>query len=521
MIPYKTCISFDRNSSRALYVQLANQFVALIKNRTLTPSAKLPSSRSLAELLNIHRKTVIACYEELLLQGWIESIPKKGTYVHHSIPLLQHQIISSGVTPATPEKLGKTSNPENSEKSITLLKSGFSFLKEPLLNISDPDKNSSFQYLNDGVSDIRLTPINEIAKEYRYLANRSSSLAHLAYGSTYGNTELRHVLVNYLNNTRGLSITKDQILITRGSQMGLYLASQILLKNDCYVIIGETNYSAADLTFSHAGAKLLRVTVDKDGMDTDAIELLCKKRPIKAVYVTPHHHHPTTATLSAQRRMHLLNLARTYSFAIIEDDYDYDFHYDHAPILPLASHDLNGNVIYVGSVCKTVAPAYRIGYLIASIDFVDQCAKLRRLIDRQGDALLEATFARFIKNGDLDRHIRKTLKVYRQRRDLFCALLKKNFENVFSFEIPKGGMAVWVLLDKKYSWLTITEAAKRNGLIIGDWERYDRAEVRHNGIRMGFATYNSEEIHALLLKLKLAFDTGYPVIRKRKGLNKV
>ena len=142
--------------------------------------------------------------------------------------------------------------------------------------------------------------------------------------------------------------------------------------------------------------------VDENGLDTVRIEAICKKQQIKAVYVTSHHHHPTTVTLSAERRIHLLNLAQKYRFAIIEDDYDYDFNYNHSPILPLASHDTNGNVIYIGSVCKTVAPVFRIGYLIASKEFVNEAANLRRIVDRQGDALLELTFADFIKNGDLD-----------------------------------------------------------------------------------------------------------------------
>lgn len=497
MIPYKTSISLDRNSKRALYLQLSNQFVALIKDRVLTPGAKLPSSRILADLLSIHRKTVIACYDELLLQGWIESIPKKGTYVHQSIPLLQQKVFSTDTQP------------------LEFVEPGFSYLKEPLLERHPIEKLENFHYLNDGVSDVRLTPVEDIAKAYRNLAGRKRSVDYLTYGTTYGNAELRNVLVDYLNETRGFRITKEQLLITRGSQMGMYLSARLLFETDCHVIVGETNYIAADITFGYAGAKLLRVPVDQNGIDTDAVELLCKTQPIQAVYVTPHHHHPTTATLSAQRRMHLLNLARTYRFAIIEDDYDYDFHYDHAPILPLASHDLNGNVIYVGSICKTVAPAYRIGYLVAPKNFVDQCAQLRRIVDRQGDSLLEATFARFIKNGHLDRHIRKVLKIYAERRALFCSLLEKNFGNTISFEIPKGGMAVWVLLDKKYSWEVISENAKKHGLIIGEWQRYDRAKKGHNGIRMGFAAYNEDEMHTVIKKLRLAFEQSHPCSKEQ------
>ncbi|MFI1772945.1 MocR-like pyridoxine biosynthesis transcription factor PdxR [Thalassobellus citreus] len=489
MIPYKTIITINRKSKQPLFIQLTNQFIALIKQGTLAPKTKLPSSRLLSELIGLHRKTIVACYEELTLQGWIKTVPKKGTFVNANLPLLQQQ------------PLGKLETVEEKNKA------GFSFEKHTILNRTFPEfSEDSFMYANDGVSDARLAPVDEIAVLYRRWAGKKSIVNHLSYGTTYGNSQLRNTLVSYLNETRGLHITKDNIIITRGSQMGMFLASQLLISNNEYVIIGETNYSASDTTFQFAGAKLLRVTVDKDGIDTKAIELLCKKHNIKAIYTTPHHHHPTTATLSAERRLHLLNLAKTYQFAIIEDDYDYDFHYNHAPILPLASHDKNSNVIYVGSVCKAVAPVFRVGYLIASKEFVDECAKLRRFIDRQGDALLELAFSSFIKDGSLDRHIKKVVKIYKARRDLFCSLLKTELSNYFSFEIPKGGMAIWLTLDKKYSWETVTKIALQEKLIIPDWKRYDMANSKHNSIRIGFATYNDTEIHEFIKRLKATME---------------
>ena len=313
-------------------------------------------------------------------------------------------------------------------------------------------------------------------------------------------------MVDYLNETRGLNITKDNILITRGSQMAIYLSAQLLLKTGDVVVVGDSNYSSANTTFSFQKASFKYVSVDDQGINTLEIEKLCKKQQIRAVYVTSHHHHPTTVTLSAKRRIHLLNLARTYNFAIIEDDYDYDFNYNHSPILPLASHDTNGNVIYIGSICKTVAPVYRIGYLIAPKAFVKQASNLRRYIDRQGDALLEITFADFIKNGDLDRHIKKVIKIYKARRDLFCKLLSERLGTFFQFEIPKGGMAVWVTLDKKYTWKLVEKHAEKHQLDIGNWKRYDMAKINHNSIRIGFASYNESEINELIDKLQLTMQ---------------
>jgi GntR family transcriptional regulator/MocR family aminotransferase len=144
--------------------------------------------------------------------------------------------------------------------------------------------------------------------------------------------------------------------------------------------------------------------------------------------------------------------------------------------------------------------------LIASKEFVDEASKLRGFVDRQGDALLEMTFADFIKSGDLDRHIRKVMKIYKQRRDLFCKLLKEELGDIFEFEAPIGGMAVWIRLNANYSWGTISEVARTYKLEIGAWHRYDTANIGHNSIRIGFAAHNEEEIRELVNRLKKTID---------------
>ncbi len=496
MFPYKTSFYLNRKISQPLYLQLSNQFIQLIKEQKLPPKTKLPGSRTLAEMLNVHRKTIVACYEELLLQGWTESIAKKGTFVHSSLPLL-HQT----------EFLTPTFEVENN-------KTGFSFYRKDGKQNQSEQKSNDFIVLNDGVSDTRLTPIDEITRTYRRITAKKNVFKNLGYNSIYGNEKLRDVLMSYLNETRGLKISKENVLITRGSQMGIWLSSQLLLKEKDIIIVGETNYASANATFLHQKATIKTIKVDENGIVINELVTLCKKQQIKAVYVTSHHHHPTTVTLSAERRIHLLNLSRQYNFAIIEDDYDYDFNYNHAPILPLKSHDTNGNVIYIGSVCKTVAPVFRVGYLIASKEFVDEAANLRKMVDRQGDELLELTFADFIKSGDLDRHIRKVMKIYKHRRDLFCNLFSNELSTFFEFEIPKGGMAIWAVLNKNYTWKEVEKEAMNHQLEIGDFKRYDLMKTNHNAIRIGFASYNDEEICELISRLK---KTMIAIIKQEKS----
>ena len=485
MFSYKARIEVDRNSDQPLYLQLSHQIIELIKHQTLAPKTKLPSTRSLSEQLSVHRKTVVACYEELTLQGWIESIPKKGTFVLESMPVLIQQ------------RIGDTEPESAKEKARFNINTN-----KNLVTKSSKKKKDGFIYLRDGIPDVRLTPIDQIARTYRRICSRKSVYEHLSYGTTYGNSKLREILAEYLNSTRGLNITKENVLITRGSQMAIWLSSQLILQKDDRVVVGDSNYDSADVTFLTMNAKLSKVSVDENGIVTDEIEAICKKRQIKAVYVTSHHHHPTTVVLSAKRRIHLLNLARQYGFAIMEDDYDFDFNYNRAPILPLASHDSNGNVIYIGSFCKTVAPVYRVGYMIASKDVVDEASKIRGIIDRQGDAILELAFADFIKSGDLDRHIRKVVKIYKQRRDLFCHLLARDLGSLVQFEIPIGGMAVWAKLNSKFPWDAISKLGEKHQIEITPEQYYADTDKDHAYLRLGFSEHNEAEIKELAERLK-------------------
>ena len=141
----------------------------------------------------------------------------------------------------------------------------------------------------------------------------------------------------------------------------------------------------------------------------------------------------------------------------------------------------------------------RIGYLIGPKDFIDEAARLRRIIDRQGDTILEQTLAKMIMNGDVQRHCNKVLRIYKERRDLFCQLCKEKLSAYFDFEIPNGGMAIWIRLHKKYCWDDIVLAAKEANLLLNhEWKRYDNDQSGHNGIRIGFASLNLDEIREVI-----------------------
>lgn len=483
MLPYKSLIQVDRNASVSLHIQVCNMLISLITNGTLQPADILPGSRVLAQLIGINRNTVKLAYEELVSQGWAESIERKGVFVLSKLPVLSRPVISEpGKNNLQHEAFTWTNKFENAW--IT----------------KGPEK--TMLTIDGGFPDVRLAPIDLLMREYRSLSRRLYGKDYLKYGSAKGSENLRVAICKYLSHTRGLTVPIENILITKGSQMGIYLATQLLLNPTDNIAVGLSNYVLADDTFKYAGANLIRVPVDDNGMDIDHLEMILQRTSIKAVYIIPHHHYPTTVTMSTERRLKLLKLAKEYRFAIIEDDYDFDFHYNNKPYLPLASIDHNQNVIYIGSVTKTFAPALRIGFMTGPSAFIDAAAALRELIDKQGDTVLEEAFAVLFNTGEMDRYFRKSLKIYRQRRNLLCQILQSGFSDHITFNIPEGGLAVWANFDEHIDLIKLTEDAAKKKLQIDDGSFYKNESFVTNGTRMGFASLNENEMIEALGLLK-------------------
>lgn len=488
MLAFKNLILLNRDSDHPVFLQISHGMAGLIKAGILGKGMRLPGTRAMSEALHVHRKTVVAAYDELMSQGWIEVIPSKGTFVSNKLPIVEVRGLTNG-----------------DATQVNRKKAGFEFEPKTLLRRAEPLVPKGLT-LDEGIPDVRIAPAHEIIRAIKSIISRSYNLKYLSYGPVYGDSLLREVLADYLQETRGMNIGAGNILLTRGSQMAMYLASQMLIKPGDKAVVGETNYIAANLTMRHAGAELLYIPVDDQGIVTQALEEICKNESVKAVFVTSHHHHPSTVTLSPERRLHLVQLAEKYGFAILEDDYDYDFHYQNAPLLPLASADRSGHVIYMGAICKIVAPAYRVGYMVASEDFILETAHLRRIVDRQGDPLLERAIAQLIQQGDYQRHTKKALKLYRERRDHFCELLETELGDFVDFKSPEGGMAVWVGLRKEFNWEEVAQHCFAHGLRIPNWKLYDQSGQGHNHLRMGFASLNFEEQKQIVAHLKRAIQ---------------
>lgn len=240
--------------------------------------------------------------------------------------------------------------------------------------------------------------------------------------------------------------------------------------------------------------------IDDEGLDVNALEDICRKQPVRLVYVTPHHHYPTTVSMSAQRRIQLLQLAKEFGFAIVEDDYDYDFQYDKHPLLPIASNDRHGSVIYVGSFGKSLAPGFRTGFVVAPSNLMQEMRKHLGIIDRQGDVLMEQVLGEMIEEGAIHRHLKKSLKVYRERRDLMTQLLENELGEDVEFQTPSGGLAIWVRWRRPISLLGLAQRSIERNLFIPRTLLYQNSALQ--GMRIGFGHLNPKEMETAIKILR-------------------
>ncbi|REC40175.1 PLP-dependent aminotransferase family protein [Chryseobacterium sp. 5_R23647] len=471
--PYESFILINRSSEISIYMQISNQLINAIQRGVLPFGIKLPGTRALSIILQVHRNTIVAAYEELFAQGWVESLPNKGTFVIGKNQEKPFQI-----------KDFEKNNLEHYPKST-----GFSFKTSNILD--NPFEYSNCEYIfNDGVPDILLTQIDHHSRIYSSILKRK---AHkIGQYNQDGSEFFKKNLSEFLNLSRGLPISKNNLLITRSTEMSIYIVSEILLSEGDIVLVGELSYFSVNMIFQKAGVKIQPISIDEEGINVEEVREACKKQKIRMLYLTPHHHYPTTVTLSAKRRLELLNLANEFGFIILEDDYDYDFHYDKSPILPLASADTNGMVIYIGSFGKSLVPGFRTGFIVAPENLMIEMRKYLGIIDRQGDVLMEHVLGEMIAEGEINRYLKKSLKIYQERRDYFVSLLEQNLGEYIDFQKPSGGLAVWMKWKIPVNLMQLSRNCAQNNLFIPKTLLYQNKNL--TAMRLGFGNLNLTEM---------------------------
>jgi GntR family transcriptional regulator/MocR family aminotransferase len=487
MARWEFVLPLERQSGVPLVQQITRAIAADIRRGRLRPGDPLPGTRTLARALRVQRLTVVAAFDELTAEGWLVTRRARGTFVSTDLP-----------DPA-PRRFAPRRGPESATPSAVAY--DLPAAPEPDLPYEVPRGSLLFAPARP---DVRLVPGRLIGRAYRRAIARPGGQL-LSYAAAEGHPRLRHALATMLASTRGLAATAANVCVTRGSQMAIFLVARTLVRPGDVVVVEQLGYRPAWEALRSAGAKIVGVPVDRDGMRIDALERVLADKPVRAVYVTPHHQFPTTVTLSAGRRMRLLDLARTHRFAILEDDYDHEFHYDGRPVLPLASVD-PGVVVYLGSMSKVFAPALRIGYIVAPTSLIEHVAGHRSYVDMQGDQVLEYAVAELLEDGEVQRHIRRMRREYRTRRDALVDALRTHLDDRVSFDVPAGGIALWAKAQKGIDVDAWARSANKRGAMVVTASSFTLDGRSLPFMRLGFASLNPRELDEGVRRLAAAIS---------------
>jgi GntR family transcriptional regulator / MocR family aminotransferase len=460
-------IPIERSSTKPLIRQVYEHIRAQILRGTLQGGAQLPSTRELAANLHISRNVVLEAYDQLLAEGYIESRAGSGTYVAEGIRFEQGQ----------------------SEPDFSLALSAASSRNE--------DNHIDFR---SGLPALDLFP----RKQWSQLAQHVYAEAEptiFGYDHPEGRLELRTVLARYLQRTRGVSCQPAQMLILSGAAQAFSLLNRLLLSPGDEVVIEDPVTYEVRQMFSSSGAQLFPIPVDERGMQTDLLSL--NNRP-RLVFVTPSHQFPQGGILPIQRRLQLLQFARTADCYLVEDDYDSEFRYVGSPISSLQGLSPE-RVIYVGTFSKILAPTLRLGYLVLPAELVERARGIKRLLDLHSPSIEQLILAQFIETGKLERHIVRMKRVYQKRRNVLIATLRRHFSD----QVEIIGDATGLHLVARFPHVKFTPeviaAIERSGVHVYPVERHAIVKGQHlHEIILGYGHLSPAQIERGIGQIKLA-----------------
>lgn len=449
-------------------VRIQNAIRRQLGNGSLKAFERLPSTRLLSKELSVARETVELAYQHLEAEGYLIRRHGSGTFVSETGAQLATFQISTGK---------KARSLHLSERGKKIQCSG---------RVQDPVPLP----FAAAFPDVRSFPIDLWKKTLSRVSRRLGTDA-LGYCDPQGLEQLREEIARYLGAYRGVRCRAENVIVLTSSQEALLLITTMMLDAGDTVAVEDPCYLGIRSALAVSGAIPLPINVDDNGM---IVENLIGRTPApRGVYVTPSHQYPTTATLSLDRRMALVDWANANRRFIIEDDYDSEYRYDGAPISCIQGLDTSGNVLYVGTFTKTLFPGVRLAYLVAPTHLMPALVGMRTLVDGHSAVLNQATLAEFMATGEFTAHIRRMRQLFKARRDAFVEAVERYLSPFGTLRIPAGGFqATWYLRDGRTEDEVMTRAEKSGIALLSLSGLFVRRRGTP-GFVLGFAGLTSEE----------------------------
>lgn len=482
--------SFQPAPNVSLYQALYTHLRSAILSCELKGGMKLPSTRALAEELNVSRNTVLNAYRQLLAEGYLESIKGSGTFIANVLPELlltmpRHSDPEPGQPPRVeshPPMLSERATPQIAAPQLPWMGK----LPRPF-NAAGPalDAFPHSLWSRLVIRQARRMPVS-----------------NLTYQDSAGYLPLRKAIAAHLAISRQVHCTAEQVIIVPGAQAAFDLASRMLIKAGDQVWMEDPGYSAARAVFHGAGADIVPVPVDDDGLN---VNIGVERAPrARLAYLTPSHQFPLGVTLALSRRLALLDWAKHADAYMLEDDYDSEFRFAGRPLASLQGLDDADRVIYIGTFSKVLFPAIRVGYVIPPLPLVEAFLKVRRRIDIHCPMLEQMALADFILEGHFTRHLRRMRTLYAERRKAFLEAAKELPLDIYS---PEAGLHCVGWLPDGIDEAVLVSKARQSELDLMPISSFSIEPLKRKGLLLGYGAYSVQEIKKATDNLKALIES--------------
>jgi len=437
---------------------------------TFASDDPLPSTRDLAQQLGVSRTVVLLAYDQLLAEGFVVGRVGSGTYVAEGL---------------VASRAAKTARPA----AIRLSRFGtFAVETAARVTFHEPRRKALRYDFAYSRSDVELFPFAQWSR-LLHRRTREVRVRELDYGPPTGSEALQQAIAAHLRRARLVDCDASQVIVVNGSQQALDLVARVLIEPGDQVAIEDPSYEGTREVLHAAGARLLGVPVDRDGIDAAAMP-----DAARLAFVTPSHQFPTGAILSLARRQQLLTWARRRNAVIVEDDYDGEFRYVGGPLESLQGLDTEGRVIYVGTFSRTVFSALRIGYLVVPRSLLPAFTAAKWLCDQHTATLEQDTLAEFITSGMYERHLRRVGRRNAANRRVLLEALHRHLGD--RVEITGDGAGAHVVLwpRARISEDAVVAAAAARGVGVYPLERYRIRRAGRPGLMLGYQRMSVADI---------------------------
>ncbi len=451
-------LGIDRHDPEPIQQQIARQIRELVLGGRLKPKAKLPSTRGLAEQLNVARATVVEAFEQLLGEGYLETRMGSGTTVAAELP---ESLLATGGKPA------KASPPQNR------------------------NKREAAKPFRSGLVDWENFPHDEWGRILgRYW--RNPPMALLEHNDPFGWLPLRNAIAAHLFEWRGIECDATQVIITAGGSDAFDLIRRAVAETGDQMWMEEPGYATARRVFSVGGLDVVPVPVDEEGLRVSAARKLAPNA--KLAFVTPARQYPTGVTMQLSRRLELLEWAKEANAIIIEDDYDSEYRYVGRPLPAMMSLDRTARVIYSGTFSKVFSPVIRLGFIVVPVRLVETFHRERGTYGHPPSILVQPALAQFMEQGQFAVHIRRMRRLYATRRQAVLNVFAPCDGKDFKVDAPPSGLSINLLFDDTVDDEAITQKLARDGIEVQALSTYYAGGRKQRGLVLSFAGFSEKDL---------------------------